>query len=1025
MNSAMGKIYRLILVGSLLCANLGAYAQITNSVSGRVLVKLTPDYIRPVVYALNAANGSNPGTLVALNATNGAVVNELTVGINPTDMALTPAGDALYVINAGSRTITRVNPGTFTVVSSQAISTPNTYSLSNPLYLVADNSGTIYFTDGAWGPEIYSFNWASGNQTLILNTGGNQFPGAGGMVLSKTGTMLYLWEQYGWSAGSANSAILACAVTPTSLTVLSTGPNEGRDPLNSPIFLDAAERWVFNKGQKVAATNASVLLTQFTDIAYAISLDGSIAFGPTEVFNSKTGIVITNLPFATSVQSLSGDQKQLFRYNSSAGTVVIYDMSTIASITGLAIVPTPANGSVVAQAPANLSWSPSATALSYDLYFGTNQAAVTSAGTASPLYLGRTTATSISPGQQLNPGGTYYWRVDAVGFNATNQGPAWSFTVSQIVITPAQISAGGIAGYNPTNVSLSLTSAVPMGWSAAVTGPSWVTLDTTNGTTPSTVTVSFNTAAFTAGSYTNNLEFSVGSVKVEVPVTVNVTTLNITKMIADRGRNYLYALQPPVLSGQNGQLLFINTLTGNIDKTLPIGINPTDLSVNYGENRLYIASWTEGATYVVDLNTQTVLPPLLLGGDIYKINAGRAGRIVTEGEDQWIAVNVVDTVSGTSVGSFPYPEREGDGAADPSGNFYYHCDNNISDACVHKFDMTTDSPVQVAGSNQHPYGTRNLVLSADGTRLFWNSYEYDTNLNELGTVGTEIYCCNSNGSVAFGAGQAIDGAARLVIYNLPVATSVSVVDGQNLNFWYFNSANGTLGSLPIKTIESPSITQQPAASTGVTVSNPVYLTVTAMGLGPLSYHWTFSGTNLSGATNYFLSLPSVQTSQQGDYQVVVANGVGSVTSAVANVTVLVPPQITNQSLSTHVLAGQPINLSVAASGSAPLTYHWMFENATISGATSGNLVINNAQEVNEGVYRAIVANSVGSVTSAVISVRVDPAGPTIVSNPASQTVSASFNANFAVTASGSQPFTYQWYFNNAPVPGATAAQYSD
>jgi len=999
-----------------------AVAQITNQLPGRTLVKLTPDYLRPVVYALNAPGSSSAGTLLALNATNGTVVNEITVGVNPTDMAVTPAGDSLYVINTGSRTISKVDLTSFTVQSSQPITTPSTYSLSNPLYLTANNSGTVYFTDGAWGPEIYQFDYTNDIETMVLNTGGNQSSGAGGLVLSRDGSSLFIWQQYGWSAGSINSSIVSFSVAPGSLTTLTTGPNQSRDPLNTPIMLDGAQRWVFNKVQKVAATNTAVLLTQFTDNIYAISLDGSVAFGPTEVFNAQTGITITNFPFSATVQTLSGDQTRLFRYNPTTASVVIYNMANIAPVNGLTLVPTPADGSVVAQSPTNLLWSPSATALSYDVYFGTNQAAVAAATAASPLYLGRTTATSIPPGQILAPGSTYYWRVDQIGFNATNQGTAWSFTVATVAINPTQITAGGILGYNPASTSLSLTSAVPTSWSAAVTGASWLGLSQTTGTTPSSITVSFSTAALAIGTYTNNIEFTIGSTKVEVPVTINIAALNITKMAADRVRPYIYALQPPVLSGQNGTLLFINTLTGNIDKTLPVGINPLDLTVSYGENRLYIASWTEAATYVVDLNTQTLLPSMNLGTDVYKINAGRAGRLITEGENQWISVSIIDTATGASLTSSL--QREGDGEADPTGSYYYHCDNNISDAYVHKFSITNDSLVEIAGSNQHPYGTRNLVLSADGSRLYWNSYEFDANLNELGTVGTEIYCCNSNGSVAFGATTAVDANSRAVIYNLPVSSSVSVVDGQNQKFWYYNSVNRTLGNLPMAVIESPSITQQPAANTGVLVGNPVYLTVSAMGLGPLSYQWTFLGTNLPGATNYFLSLPSVQISQQGSYRAIVANSVGSVTSSVANVTVLFPPVVTNQSSSTSVLAGQPINLWVAATGSAPLSYAWYFQNTVISGATSSNLVINNAQPVNEGIYRAVVANSVGSSTSAVISVRITPAGPTIVSNPLSLTLPASSNAVFAVTAIGSQTLGYQWFFNGSPIAAANAAQYA-
>src|SRR5208283_4737475 len=116
------------------------------------------------------------------------------------------------------------------------------------------------------------------------------------------------------------------------------------------------------------------------------------------------------------------------------------------------------------------------------------QAALAAATTSSSLYLGRITATSIPPGQQLVPGDTYYWRVDTIGFNATNLGAAWSFTVSPIAITPTQVSVAAIGGYNPAGVNLSLTSAVPIAWSAAVTGSPWLTLTSTSGTTPSAIT---------------------------------------------------------------------------------------------------------------------------------------------------------------------------------------------------------------------------------------------------------------------------------------------------------------------------------------------------------------------------------------------------------------------------------------------------------------------------------------------------------------------------------------------------------
>src|SRR4051812_20145494 len=100
-----------------------ASAQLTVPLPGRSLNKLLPDYLRSRVYALNQANGSVAGTLLALNSTNGAILNEISVNLNPTDMAMTPGGDALYVINAGSRTISKVSLATFTVVAEKTIST--------------------------------------------------------------------------------------------------------------------------------------------------------------------------------------------------------------------------------------------------------------------------------------------------------------------------------------------------------------------------------------------------------------------------------------------------------------------------------------------------------------------------------------------------------------------------------------------------------------------------------------------------------------------------------------------------------------------------------------------------------------------------------------------------------------------------------------------------------------------------------------------------------------------------------------
>jgi DNA-binding beta-propeller fold protein YncE len=182
---------------ALLCAIFVAstvHGQVTIPLPNRTVNKLLPDYLRPRVYALNQADGTVPGTLLALNSTNGAILGEIPVNLNPTDMAMTPAGDAIYVINTGSRTISKVDLNSFAVVAEKNISTPNTYSLSNPLHLAVGRSNLVYFTDGAWAPSITIFDYANATNVTVYDDGN----GAGGINVTRNGNVLYRWRQYGW-----------------------------------------------------------------------------------------------------------------------------------------------------------------------------------------------------------------------------------------------------------------------------------------------------------------------------------------------------------------------------------------------------------------------------------------------------------------------------------------------------------------------------------------------------------------------------------------------------------------------------------------------------------------------------------------------------------------------------------------------------------------------------------------------------------------------------------------------------------
>src|SRR5207253_1984386 len=118
------------------------------------------------------------------------------------------------------------------------------------------------------------------------------------------------------------------------------------------------------------------------------------------------------------------------------------------------------------------------------------------------------------------------------------------------------------------------------------------------------------------------------------------------------------------------------------------------------------------------------------------------------------------------------------------------------------------------------------------------------------------------------------------------------------------------------------------------------------------------------------NLSNVQSANAGSYRVVVSNRLGSVTSAVAVLTVLVPPAITLQPQSRTNIAGSTAIFNVSASGTVPLSYQWQFNGANIGGATATNLSLGNVQPGDAGNYAVIVTNTAGAVTSALASLTV-------------------------------------------------------
>lgn len=85
-----------------------------------------------------------------------------------------------------------------------------------------------------------------------------------------------------------------------------------------------------------------------------------------------------------------------------------------------------------------------------------------------------------------------------------------------------------------------------------------------------------------------------------------------------------------------------------------------------------------------------------------------------------------------------------------------------------------------------------------------------------------------------------------------------------------------------------------------------------------------------------------------------------------------PPVIVSQPNGAILVAGDPLALSVTATGTAPLSYQWFLDTTPISGATTASYSVASVAEAHEGNYKVTLTNPYGSITSASVFVGVDP-----------------------------------------------------
>lgn len=130
----------------------------------------------------------------------------------------------------------------------------------------------------------------------------------------------------------------------------------------------------------------------------------------------------------------------------------------------------------------------------------------------------------------------------------------------------------------------------------------------------------------------------------------------------------------------------------------------------------------------------------------------------------------------------------------------------------------------------------------------------------------------------------------------------------------------------------------------------------------LAFQWYRNGTAIPAATQSTYNLQGLSLNSVGNYTCVIANNIGSITSAPIAVQIITPPVITQHPKAVQAFEGTTASLSVTATG-ADLAYQWLFNGAPSGLPTTASVTISNLTTIYSGRWSVRVSNSAGAVVS--------------------------------------------------------------
>ncbi|MDB4438304.1 PQQ-binding-like beta-propeller repeat protein [bacterium] len=760
----------------------------------------------PFIYLISQidSNSDTPSYLARLDTQTDEIVSAINCGSSVTDFAIHYRENRIYVTNHLRGIVRAFDRNSLEEVQSYQLTIPGNFNDDDPYRIAAGRSGEIMIEGQDQWIDIVLIDTSDGS--VIARNGERQ----GGGVFSPDGLTYYHGD-----SNSSGAVVSRHDMTDPNIAEVNSTRVAGFSGFGSRVITISGDgsRVFWNGG--IFDSELNLLRTLEGKQVHTTTFRGEFAVTRSEVINTSNGETVASLPVETTIQAISREQDKLYLFE--GDTVQIVDLTAITDLGPITLVPSsiPDNG-VLIGTNQELSWSPDPSAISYQVYLGTDLARVTNAGLNDPELVG-TPGLSFVPGgiDQLSLGQTYFWKVVPVGFNGPGDPSIWSFRISSADVVPREINLVRPEKTPILPVTLEIQGSST--WTASEDS-SWISLDKTSGSAVDPLVVFFDTAGLIANEvHSTSITLTSDGDSAEIPVSLDLRPLNVTLAEGDLIAPVIYAISQPANNMEgSAYLVTIDSESGNILKATPCGDRVDDLAIHYLDDRIYLISQTEGNIRVFDRETTEELqvfdgiriPDPNNPGTVNtqpiegrRIAAGPAGQLMVE-SNSWPRVQLISTADATQI-AFSNVSG-GAGRFAPDNSIYYHGDQGSSGSVISKAPMSNvpdtglefDNFTRDADFNY--YGSFNLRISGDGSLITWGGSLFDTDLNFLANYGDinppasnrrgEVRTLSYFGDVASYDGAIINLKTGKTLAELPVITDVQAISADQDKIYLFQGS---------------------------------------------------------------------------------------------------------------------------------------------------------------------------------------------------------------------------------------------